>query len=346
MKQMLSAACLMLLLAGCGPSNASADTQRDHILAVGSSTVYPFTHAIAERFKGKNGSFPAPVIQSTGTGAGLATFCGGIGSEFPDVADASRRMTREEMAKCQANGVTQVTELQIGMDGLAVVQSPAAPEIRLSRAELYEALAATPYGEPNQRKRWKDVNPSLPDIPILFYGPPATSGTRDSLQELIMVGGCQGDARMRAMREQDPAGFDRICKTIRTDGIYQESGEDDSTTATKLVVNPGAVGIFGYSFLENRSGELRAIPIDGVTPSAETIASGRYSGARPLFVYVKPERVNRVPGLRGFVDEYAAAIGPDGYLAERGLVPAPEAVRLQTAQAASRLRPLDPASLR
>lgn len=343
---LLPLAGLAVLLASCSPSAANVDNPRANILVAGSSTVFPFTRAVADKWQAAHKELPAPVVQSTGTGAGIEAFCAGMGKDSPDLVDASRRMTAAEMQRCRENGVNVITELQIGADGLVVAQSPAAPPITLTRIALYEALAAAPYGQANTRRSWKDVDPSLPDIPILVYGPPASSGTRDSLKELIMIGGCQTDASMRALRDQDPAGYERLCTEIRGDGAYVEQGEDDKRIATMLVVNPGAIGIFGYSFLKAQQGKLRAISIDGIEPDEETIASARYPGARPLYVYVKAVNVENVPGLRDFLDEYVGAIGPGGYLAKGGLVPAPERVRIETAEAAARLKPVNAAALR
>jgi phosphate transport system substrate-binding protein len=345
-RQLLPVLAILFALAGCGQSSASVEEQRAHILAAGSSTVYPFTRAVAEEFQRKNAGMAPPVIQSTGTGAGFQAFCGGLGARFPDIVDASRRIHAEELAACRSNGVVNITELQIGMDGVALAQSPAAPPIRLTRIELYEALAANPYGEPNQKTRWNQVNPNLPDIPILVYGPPATSGTRESLAELLLIGGCQADARMRALKEQDEAGYHRLCTEIRGDGVYQESGEDDERLSQMLVVNPGAIGIFGYGAVERGGNRLRAVPIDGITPDATTIAAGRYPGARPLYIYVKGDRADSTPGLRAFLGEYVAAMEPGSYLAQRGLVPAEQTVRRRTAESATRMIPLTAAALR
>lgn len=259
------------------------------------------------------------------------------------MVDASRRIHPAELAACRAHGITNITELQIGADGLAFVQSPAAPPIRLTHRQIYEALAANPYGQPNSKHRWKEIDPSLPDIPILIYGPPAGDGTRDSLVEMIMEPGCETNADMRRLKTQDERRFRQICDTIRTDGPYAASGEDDQQTSVRLIVNPGAIGIFGYSYLEQQGTQLRGIAIDGIAPSAETIATGRYPGSRPLFIYVKADQAARVPGLRAFLGEYANAIAPGGYLSQRGLIPATGAVRAQTAQAATALTPLNPA---
>lgn len=333
------------LLAACGGTPAQVEA-RSHILAAGSSTVYPFTKAVADRFHAANGQFPAPIVESTGTGPGFTAFCAGVGGRNPDIVSASRRIRPDELAVCRAHGVNNVTELQIGIDGVAFVQSPAAPPIRLTRREIYEALAANPYGQPNTRRKWREINPALPDIPILVYGPPEGDGTRESFVEMVMIPGCESNAEMRALRTQDERRFTQVCGAIRSDGAYMASGNDDERTATALIVNPGAIGIFGYSHLAEEGDRLRGITLDGVAPTAETITSGRYAGARPLFVYVKADQADQVGGLRPFLAEYARAIGPGGYLAQHGLIPAPDAVRAQTAQAASSLTPLNPATLK
>ena len=343
--KLIAAAGLLFALCACGQTTAGVD-DRQHILIAGSSTVYPFTKAVAEHFHGRNGQIAMPVVQSTGTGEGFRQFCAGNGGSYPDIVDASRRMRAEEMEQCRANGITNVSELQIGIDGVAFVQSPAAPAIRLSKRQIYEALAATPYGQPNSKRRWNEIDPSFPDIPILFYGPPARDGTRDALAELILVPGCESDPAMARLREQNEAEHERICTTVRNDGAYVESGEDDQRTSVQLIVNPGAIGIFGYGYLERQGDRLKGIPIEGVAPDAQSIASGRYAGARPLYIYVKVDRADQVPGLRPFLAEYANAIGPGGYLAQRGLIPAADPVRNRTVQQASALTPLNPASLR
>ena len=342
-KQLLSAVSLLLLLEGCGGKTA-VEAERNHILVAGSSTVYPFTKAIADAFQAKHKSFAKPVVESTGTNAGFKAFCAGLGAQHPDLVDASRRMKLAELQECRANGVDQVVELQIGLDGLAFVQSASAPVIKLTRKELYEAIAARPYGQPNATKRWNDVNPSLPDFPILFYGPPASSGTRDTLAELIMTGGCDTDGSIRTLKTQDERRYTDVCTTVRTDGPYVESGEDDAKTTMKLIVNPGAVGIVGYSFLEENAKQLRGIPVNGVAPSNESIIKGTYPGARPLFIYVKKANAERA-GLKEFLAEYMGAIGPEGRLAKLGLVPAAEATRTAVARNATAMAALDASKL-
>ena len=343
-KRLWGVAGLLILATACTQREAEVG-ERKHILIAGSSTVFPFTEAVAKQFHAKNGQLPMPVVQSTGTGPGIAAFCGGVGAPYPDIVDASRRMRGSELKACAAHGVTGVSELQIGIDGVAFVQSPTAPPVKLSRKQIYAALAATPFGKPQTHKKWREIEPALPDIPILVFGPPPGDGTRDALAELILKPGCRQDPAMAAMEKQDPKKFESICTAVRTDGPYQVTGEDDEKTTVQLIVNPGAIGIFGYSYLEEKGDRLRGIAIDGVAPAAAAIASGKYAGSRPLFIYVKAGRAEAVPGLKAFLAEYAAAIGPGGYLDHRGLVVAPEAVRARTTELASTLAPVDAASL-
>ena len=329
-----------LTLASCGEPGI-----REQIRAVGSSTVYPFTTAVAERFVAKNPQFKSPIIESTGTGAGMKLFCAGVGSGHPDIENASRRMKASELADCAANGVDEVVEIQVGIDGLAFAQAKGAQPLKLTTQELYEALAANPYGKPNTAKTWRDVNPALPAVAIQVYGPPSTSGTRDSLNELILMAGCNENPEMKALKESDEDKHKDICTRIREDGAYVDSGENDNLIVQKLGANPDAVGIFGYSFLEENLATLNGIPLNGVNPSYEMISSFDYPGARPLYIYVKKAHVRAIPGLSEFLAEYASAWDPGGYLVERGMLPAPDAVRAQAARNASELRTLQPSDL-
>jgi len=321
-----------LLIAGCSSSGKDLDTQ-EHILAVGSSTVYPFTRAVAEHMAKSNPQLPAAVVESTGTGPGITAFCKGSGPKYPDIASASRKMKPEERLTCSQHGVNNIGELQIGSDGVAFVQSKAAPPIKLTPKLVYEALAAMPYGKPNTAQKWKDVDPSLPDIAILVYGPPAGDGTHDSLIELFLKPACLANAQMKAI-ESDPAKMTDFCATVRKDKAYVSAGENDEQTMVKMIVNPGAVGIVGYNFLKRNAAQLQGIPISGVVPTEKTIASGKYPGSRPLFVYFKRDDLARVPGLKALLAEYAAAIAPGGYLEGLGLVPASDEIRAQTAATA------------
>ena len=271
---------------------------RRNIHIVGSSTVYPFTTAVAERFARANPGIPAPIIESTGTGAGMKLFCAGVGERFPDIEDASRRMKASEAKTCAANGVTKVTEIQVGLDGIVLAGSKNSPALNLSRRDIYLALAANPYGKPNRAKTWKDVNPKLPNVKIQVYGPPPTSGTRDAIGELLMTPPCEANAGMAAMKKANEAKFKAICTGIREDGAYVEAGENDNLIVRKLGVTPGAYGLFGYSYLEENAGTLQGATIDGVAPSYDSIASFTYPGARPLYIYLQNAHAAAIPGVR------------------------------------------------
>jgi phosphate transport system substrate-binding protein len=341
-RHLIGVAVSALALGACQPQGGGA---RDQIRIVGSSTVYPFTTAVAEQFARKNAGFKAPIVEATGTGAGMKLFCAGVGGRFPDVENASRRMKKSEYEDCTKNGVSGVVEVQIGIDGIALAESKAGAGMMLSPSDVYAALAANPYGKPQTARTWADVNPKLPAVAIRVYGPPPTSGTRDAFAELVLDKGCATDPATKALKTADPDRFKAICTKVREDGAYIESGENDNLIVQKLVANPDSVGIFGYSSLEENEDRLRGIPLEGVAPSYDSIASYRYPGARPLYIYVKQAHLNAVPGLKQFVAEFAAGWNPGGYLSRRGLIAAPDAIRAHNAQIAQSLPSLDPAGL-
>src|SRR5262245_58485802 len=326
-------------------SQAEARTQ---MRAVGSSTVYPFAKIVAERIARANPRLGTPIIESTGTGAGMKLFCAGVGERFPDVENASRRMKGSEAKLCAANGVSQVTEIQVGIDGISFATAKNSPLQNLTQRDIYLAIAKTPYGKPNRAKTWPDGNASLPNIPIRVYGPPPTSGTRDALGELLLTPPCEANAGMAALKKSDENKFKAICTGLREDGGYIEAGENDNLIVQKLEASPGSYGIFGYSFLEENSGALQGSIINGVAPTYDTIASFKYPGARPLYIYVKNAHVNAIPGIRQFLAEYAKETtwGPGGYLVKRGMISAPDNIRNASAQAARSLSPLGFASLK
>jgi phosphate transport system substrate-binding protein len=310
-------------------SIAQAQSARDSINIVGSSTVYPFTTTVAEQF-GRAGKFKTPKVESTGTGGGLKLFCNGVGPQFPDIANASRRIKPAELATCAQNGVKDVVEIKVGYDGIVLAQSKAGASLNLTRKDVYLALAKT-VPDPanpsaliaNPYTTWKDVNKSLPAVKIEVLGPPPTSGTRDSFAELYMEGGCRTFAWLEALRAQDEPRFKRACDSIREDGAYIEAGENDNLIVQKLGASKDAVGVFGYSFLEENVDKLKGAVVDGVTPSYESIASGKYPASRPLFIYVKKQHVKVIPGIEEFIAEYTSekALGEEGYLADKGLIP-------------------------
>jgi len=319
---------------------------REQIRAVGSSTVYPFTTAVAEQFTTKNADFRSPIIESTGTGAGMQLFCAGVGAQYPDLANASRRMKKSEFESCQANNVKQIVELQVGIDGLALVEANNGPAMALTTADVYKALAANPGGKPQTAKTWRDVNPALPAVPIQVYGPPSTSGTRDSLVELIMTPGCDADPAMKALKESNEDQHKDVCSKIREDGAYIESGENDNLIVQKLASNPNAMGVLGYSFLEENQNSIKGVTMNGIAPTSQTISDFSYPGARAMFIYVKGAHLNAIPGLKPFIAEYAAAWNPDGYLTRRGLIASPDATRAEMVKRAAALTPMTGADLK
>ena len=326
------------------PGAAEARSMR----AVGSSTVYPFAKMAAERIARANPRLGTPIVESTGTGAGMKLFCAGVGERFPDVENASRRMKASEAKLCASNGVTQITEIQVGLDGVVLATARSTAFAGITPRDLYLAIAKTPFGKPNRARTWKDVNARLPALPIRVYGPPSTSGTRDALAELLLTPPCEANPSMAALKKSDEARFKAICTGIRTDGAFIEAGENDNLIVQKLAANPGTLGIFGYSFLEENASKVKGVSINGVAPTYATISSFSYPGARPLYIYVKNAHVRAIPAIRAFVAEITkeSAIGPKGYMLAGGLVAAPNGVRARAQMAARTLSPVKFAELK
>lgn len=322
---------------------------RDYIYAVGSSTVYPFTTLVAERFA-RNTKFPAPKVESTGTGGGMKLFCTGVGVQHPDIENASRRIKQSEFDTCRKNGVKEIVEIKIGYDGIVIAHSRKSPPWKLTLRQVWLALAKQvpdPKGGerliPNPYQSWRDIDPALPELAIKVYGPPPTSGTRDAFVELAMEGGCSSFPWIKAVKEKDEQRFKQICHTVREDGAYIEAGENDTLIVRKLETDPSALGIFGYSLLDQNIDLIAGAPIDGVEPSFENIAEGVYPVSRPLFIYVKKAHVGMMAGIPQFLDEYtsAKAWGEEGYLADKGLIPMPEEEREKYRKIARELIPLE-----
>ena len=296
---------------------------RDQIRIVGSSTVFPYTQAVAEQFSAATGS-ASPVVESTGTGGGMQIFCEGVGTGHPDLTGASRAMRESEFEACAANGVDGVTEVLIGYDGLSVAHSVDGADLDLTKAQLYQGLASeVPVdGEikANPYTNWSEIDASLPDEPIQVFGPPPTSGTRDAFVELVMLEGCE---EFEAVTALDDARKEEVCSRMRQDGPYIEAGENDNLIVQRLQADSHALGIFGYSFLFENQDTLKPVAVGGVIPNEETIASGEYGISRPLYIYIKNAHRGVIPGLDEFVTEYVSeeAFGPGGYLSERGLIP-------------------------
>jgi phosphate transport system substrate-binding protein len=288
---------------------ATAADARDQIRVVGSSTVFPFSTAVAEQF-GRSTDFQTPVVESTGSGGGMKLFCAGVGTEHPDITNASRRMKAKEFKLCAENGVTEVTEAIVGFDGIVIANAKGGPELAVSREQLVMALAK----QDTMPAMWSDVDPSLPAIKIEVLGPPPSSGTRDAFEELVMHEGCEG------------AGIECDGISIREDGAYIEAGENDNLIVSKLEANPNAVGVFGFSFLDQNSDKLQGALVDGVEPTFDNIAGGDYPVSRSLYFYIKNAHVGVIPGLQEYADEFMseAAAGEEGYLVDKGLIPLPE----------------------
>jgi phosphate transport system substrate-binding protein len=332
-----------LALAACG-GPSSGGGAREAAWAVGSSTVYHFASAVAEQTA--KGGAKAPKIEQNGTGAGIKLFCAGIGSQHPDIANASRRMKKAEYDDCVKNGVDKIVEIQVGLDGIAFAEAAGGPNMRLTPEDVYKALAANPFGKPQTAKNWNEVNPALPAIPILVYGPPSTSGTRDALKELILAKGCETDPAMQELKKTDEDKHKKICGDVREDGAYVDSGEADNLIVQKISANPKAIGVFGFSYLEENRNRLKGINMSGVAPTYQSISDFSYPGARPLYIYVKQAHLEAVPGLKSFVAEWAKAWGPDGYLKAKGMVIAPDDVRKKSAEVASAFSLMDASSLK
>ncbi|WP_299309511.1 substrate-binding domain-containing protein [uncultured Croceicoccus sp.] len=330
-------------LAACGGAQSSS---REQIKAVGSSTVYPFAKAAAEEFARSYPQYPSPIIESTGTGGGINLFCAGVGVAHPDIANASRRMKASEFETCQNNGVTDIVELEVGMDGIAIASAADGLKLDLTPREFYQAVAARPFGEENTAQNWNDINPASPNQPILVYGPPPSSGTRDALAELIMTAGCKTDDATAALKDSNEEEYEAVCTEVRKDGKFVEQGENDNLIVQKLVANPQAVGVFGYSFLEENAQRLHGQPLGGVEPTYENIASNAYPGARPLYLYVKKQHMDAVPGLKEYIQTWIENWGRDGMLTGRGMIASSDAVQARTADTAKNLTPLDASVLK
>jgi len=306
---------------------------REQINIVGSSTVFPFSTTVAERF-GKSTEFKTPVVESTGSGGGLKLFCSGVGASYPDITNASRRIKASEIEKCNANGVTEIIEAMIGFDGIVLANSRQAQPIEVTSREIFLALAKNvPDGSggtrPNPYTMWSDINPALPAIKIEVMGPPPTSGTRDAFAELALEGGCKSFDWIKAMKQSDESAYKALCHTIRTDGAYIEAGENDNLVVQKLQANPNAFGVFGYSFLEQNSDKVQGAMVNGVAPEFEQIADGNYPIARSLYFYVKKAHIGLIPGIQAYLAEFTNedTWGEDGYLADKGLIPLGEDIR-------------------
>ncbi len=344
MKKSIVSVALATFIAGTG----SAQGARDYIQIVGSSTVYPFATVVAEKF-GKTSGFKTPIIESTGSGGGMKLFCDGVGESHPDITNASRRIKLSEFEKCQANGVKDVIEVKVGYDGIVLGNSNEVDQLELTLRDIFLALAKdvpNPDGSestiPNPHSNWKEVNAALPDSEIEVLGPPPTSGTRDAFAELALEGGCKTFDWIKALKKQDKNAYKALCHTVREDGAYVEAGENDNLIVQKLRENEKALGVFGFSFLDQNSDVIQGSMIDGVPPEFEAIADGSYPVSRPLYFYAKKAHVGLIPGIAEFMAEFTneAAFGEEGYLVDKGLIPMPTSEREKFRSDTANLTPL------
>ena len=346
MKKILSLSVTIIIISSI-PTLANA-AARDTIKIVGSSTVYPFATVVAERF-GKKTKFNTPVIESTGSGGGLKLFCKGIGVEHPDITNASRRIKQSEIDNCAKAGINEITEIKIGYDGIVIANSRKGQNLSLTKRQIFLALSPmipSPSGKKvlvaNPNKTWSDVDPSLPNIAIEVLGPPPSSGTRDAFAELAMEGGCKTFKWLADIKKQDKNRYKSICRSVREDGPYIEVGENDNLIVSKLNANPNALGVFGYSFLDQNSDTIQGSMVDGALPTFENIADGTYKVSRPLYFYVKNAHASSIPGIKQYVREFTSkgAIGQSGYLSDKGLIPMPNSEYKEFASAGKKLTPL------
>jgi phosphate transport system substrate-binding protein len=345
MKKMLIALPLVALVAACGSNGSGGGGAATQLKVVGSSTVYPFTTAVAEEFQRANPGISV-IVESTGTGAGMKLFCSGVGGQSADLTNASRRIKKSEFDDCAANGVKQIIEFPVGIDGLTLIESVNAQPMKLSLRDLYVALAAKPFGKEQTAQTWKDVNPTLPATKIRVLGPPPTSGTRDSLNELFLQVGCETDPAMKELKKSNEDQHKEFCTKIREDGAFVEAGENDNLLVQKISSDPTALGVLGYSFLEENADRVRAVELDGKTPTETSITDLSYPGARKIYVYAKGEHLQAKPAIKEFLAAYANSIGKGGSLQRRGLVPFGEAELAASQAQATSLTPLGAAELK
>ncbi|MFE8070510.1 substrate-binding domain-containing protein [Marinobacteraceae bacterium S3BR75-40.1] len=336
---------LTLAAAMTAPIQAQA---RDYISIVGSSTVYPFATTVAERF-GRSTKYSTPKIESTGSGGGLKLFCEGVGTSNPDITNASRRIKKSEFDRCQANGVKDIVEAKVGNDGIVLAAAKSSPDFDLSREEIFLALAAEVPNPKNPSEiidnpyqKWSDINSELPDVKIRVLGPPPTSGTRDAFVELAMEAGCEHFDAISKLEDSNEKRFDEVCKSMREDGAFVEAGENDNLIVQKLEADPGSVGIFGFSYLDQNRGMIKGAKVNGSEPTFDSIASGDYPLSRSLYFYIKKAHVGVVPGIPEYLKEWTSekAWGPGGYLAEKGMIPLADDLRAKMKKQILGLKPM------
>ena len=299
---------------------------RDYVSIAGSSTVLPFATIIAEQL-GKNPSLKTPVVESGGSSVGKKGVCEGVGTKFTDIGNASSRMKKKELKYCNENGV-KITEIKVGYDGIVIANSKKGKLLQISRADLAKALTAEVPSKdgksfvPNYYKKWSDIKPLLPNIPIRVYGPPTTSGTRASFAEMInQKSYCGKDPVAKKLSKARGDKKGKKCRAMRTDGAYVEAGEQDNLIVQKLKEDSDTYGIFGFSYLNQNSDTIQGAILDDVAPTFANIASGKYKASRALYFYVKHQHIDVVPGIKEYMVEWTKHWGEDGILTDSGMIP-------------------------
>jgi phosphate transport system substrate-binding protein len=334
-----------IVIAAVAALIVAAPAMAREIRIVGSSTVFPFSTTVAEQF-GANSNFPTPIVEANGSGSGIKLFCEGVGQNFPDIANSSRRMKGSEWDLCHANNVTDIVEVVIGYDGIVLANAKRAEAFDLTLREIFLALAReVPVNGrlvPNPYKRWSDISADLPDLPIQVFGPPPSSGTRDAFLELAMAPGAESFAMLKEIKEDDASLFTEIAHAIREDGAWIDAGENDGAIVQRLSKNPEALGVFGFSFLIQNEDRIRGALIDGVPPNFREIAAGKYEISRSLYFYLKKAHLGVVAGLGDFIKAFTdeRAWGDEGYLIDKGLIPLPAAERTKMAATARAFTPM------
>lgn len=341
MKKYLGMAAAIAMLASASGAHAA----RDYVWAAGSSTVFPFSTRVAENFAKKTGR-KAPKVESLGTGGGIKLFCSGSGEGFPDIANASRPMRKSEFDACQQKGVKDIVQIKIGFDGIIVAVDKDGGDYAFKTQHLFLGLASNVLRNgqfvKNPYQTWDEVGSGLPGNRILVYGPPPTSGTRDAFVELAIEAGARQFPTIDAIRSDNEKLFKSKIDPLREDGGWVDAGENDNAIVGTLTKTPGALGVFGYSFLEENGDKVKGASINGVKPTANTISDGTYPLSRSLFIYVKKSMIGVTPGLQEFVNEFVsdAATGRGGYLQGRGLSPLPGGMHDANKANAAKLPPM------
>jgi len=322
--------------------SATTAYARDNVQVAGSSTVLPYATIVAEAF-GENFEFPTPVVEGGGSGAGRKKMCEGVGPNTIDIANSSSRIKQSDIDLCASNGVTEIIEVRFGYDGIVFASDINGPSFAFTPTDWFNAIAkqvvidGALVDNPNQT--WADANADLPAQEILALIPGTKHGTREVFDKKVLEAGCKATGAMDIFAEAnggDKKAAKKACHALRTDGLSIDIDGDYTETLARLDANDQAIGVFGLSFYQNNTDKLIVATMDGVTPSTETVASGEYPVSRPLFFYIKKAHLGVIPGLQEYVDFFVSddMAGPDGPLAEYGLVSDPELAATQEMVAA------------